>query len=201
VESGEEVASENFHIDGVKKLAKQLDPFLLRKALNRSLNRTTTTAIALAVREVTKTYNIKAGTMKSLIRSRKSAFENLEVIITITSAPTPLYFFGAKVVKVRKRPRNSKKVRTYYGASAKVKKQGRRKKYKHAFIAKVGKQPGIYVRTTEKRLPIRQLKVISPTTMFKIHGKEKIEETFNRVFVARAMHDYKYYLEKAGGGT
>ena len=192
------MSTEYFRVDGVKKLTKQLDPILLKKALNRSLNRTTTTAIALAVREVTKTYNIKASTMKSLMRVKKSILDTLEVTITISSAPIPLYHFGAKTVRVRKKPKNSNKTRTYYGASAKVKKTGKRKRYQHAFIAKVGNQPGVYVRTTSKRFPIRQLKVISPTTMFKIHGKEKIEETFNKVFVTRAMRDYKYFVEKAG---
>ena len=181
----------NITITGVDALKKQYDPKNLQQSLNRGLKRTTTTAVKEASQAVRAVYNIKAKDVKKNLKTRYQT-EELKVIINIRSKSISLYDFGGKQISVKKRPKNSKRSRRYLGASAKVLKAGRRKKYKGAFVATVKGHTAIYRRKTEDRFPIRRLNVISPTTMFKKYGVKKIEAVFNRVFVERVLADYRY---------
>lgn len=185
-------------VKGVKQLEKQLDPRLLQLSLKRGLERTTTTAVKEATQAVTGVYNIKARDVKSYLKVKKPTVEDLVVTIRMSSKPIPLFKFGGKRYRLRKKPKNSSKTRTYYGASAKVLKKERRKKYKGAFVATMGGHTGIYRRKGPKRFPVRELTVISPTSMFRKYGVDKIEAVFERVFLERVMADYRYRMQKRG---
>jgi len=186
-------------VTGVKRLERQLDPKLLQLALKRGLERTTTTAVKEASQAVRAIYNIKARDVKDNLRVKKPTVRDLVVTIYMSSKPIPLFAFGGRRIKVRKKPRNSSRTRTYYGASAKILRKGKRVKYKGAFIASKGAKTGIFKRKGAARLPIVEKRVISPTTMFRKYGVDRIEEVFNRVFEERVMADYRYRISKAGG--
>jgi len=181
-------------VKGIKALERQLDPKLLRMSLRRSLDRTVTTAVKEASMAVRSVYNIKASRLKSYITVRKATVEDLEARITLRSKPIPLIEFGGSKYIAKRKGR-----KVYYGASAKVLKKERKKRYKGAFIATMGSHTGIYRRKGRGRFPVRELTVISATTMFRKYGVDKIEDVFERVFLERVMREYRYQIEKRGG--
>jgi len=179
-------------LNGLKQLQKKLDPNLLTAAYVRALNSTSTSAVAALSTAVTGRYTILVKDFKSTIRKKKATYADPVAVIDITSSPIPLAKFRAKKVRVRR------KGRTYWGASAKVLKKERARRYKGAFMATMKSgHTGVFVRKGSARLPILEKRVISPTTMVKmVDGEDIVEEIFRKHFKERFLKDYKYRIGK-----
>ena len=178
----------------LERMAAAYDPKVIDKALVRTLNETVTTGKKEAVKAVRSVYNIKAADINSKIRIKRATQEWKNNYLYIKSQPIGLIHFGATASKAF--DRGSKR---YFKTKAKVLKTDRKKLVKGAFIGR-GKTSGpwqVFRRTGSKRLPIRKLSVISPTSMFEKYGVKEIENVFKDVFADRFYKNLNFYMSKA----
>jgi len=166
-------------IEGLEKFEEFFDT----KSWYRAQKRTTTEIGRKLrkdlVKDVRKTYNIKASTLKKKIRTRvekKGEGENFEWNMFVKGRPLSLYHFGARQTKK--------------GVSVKVKKSEGRKVVKGAFIAK----GQVFKRVSKKSYPIKALKTLSIPQMFNEEIVTKNLKNISDEYVKRFEHNLLYYL-------
>jgi hypothetical protein len=139
------------NLKAVSLAYKDLADKYVNQATVRALNKTATTVRAEAARKIGREYNIKIGAAKSQMWISRANRGRVMASITVSGRPIPLVEFDAR--------------QTRRGVTVKVK--GTRKVVAGAFIAtmKTGHR-GVYVRSTGKRLPIRQLFSLSLPVAF-----------------------------------
>ena len=165
----------------------------LDKAISSALNKTVTTAkkeMSAAVREI---YNIKKKDLDPKIKVKKSTVNSTESVITIRSRPIGLIHFNATASKAF-----DKGQKRYFKTSAKVLKKSRKKVYKGAFIGKAKDSNSwqVFIRRSNKRLPLIKKSVITPTSMVNKEGKDDFINVIKRDFEKNFDHEFAYYLGK-----
>ena len=165
----------------------------LERAIASAINKTVVTAkkeMSAGVREV---YNIKKRDLDPHITVRKAKASDTQSIITVKSKSIGLIHFNATATKAF--DRGSKR---YFKTSARVLKRNRKRVIKGAFIGK-GKGSRswqVFRRTSSKRLPIRKLSVITPTTMTKKEGVDDFTRVIRKDFNKNFKHEFKYFMGK-----
>jgi hypothetical protein len=136
-----------------KSQLKRLNKFLQRypkaapKIISRSINKTATTARTDISRDVNKTYSLKVGAIKKMIRLFRATRRRWRADLKLANYRIPLKQFSARQIKS--------------GVSYKIKKSGGRKKI-YAFIAKMPSgHEGVFMRAGSEgnyvpRLPINE---------------------------------------------
>lgn len=143
--------SVSHNLSSVALAYKDLADKYVNQATVRALNKTATTVRAEAARKIGREYNIKIGAAKSQMWITQANRGRVKATITVSGRPIPLVEFDARQVRG--------------GVSVKVK--GTRKVVRGAFIAtmRTGHR-GVFVRTSGRRLPIRQLFALSLPVAF-----------------------------------
>ena len=173
----------DINLKGLEKFEKTVNRKIINKAANRTIRRMGTRFRTTAVKEVRKTYNIKAKTLKQKIRARTHYDKegNQSWRFYVSGKPMSLIHFA---------PRQTKK-----GVSVKIKKQSGRKIIKGAFIAK-GKNGNLRVfkRVGKERLPLDTKYTISIPQMFNEEildkAKKEVEDNYQQEF----ERNINYYL-------
>ena len=165
----------------------------LNKAISSAINKSVVTAkkeMSSAVRDV---YNIKKKDLDPKITVKKSSINNTNAVITVRSKPIGLIHFNATASKAF-----DKGQKRYFKTSAKVMKKERKKVHKGAFIGKAKNSNSyqVFRRSSNKKLPIIKLSVITPTTMVKKEGKDDFIEVVERDFTKNFDHEFAFYLGK-----
>jgi len=167
-------------LKGLKEISGMLDKKILGKVTGRTLKRTATKFKTVTIKEVRKTYNIRAKDLKEYIKLKKTG--DMEYRFNIQGKTLGLEKFKARQTK--------------RGVSVMVK-RGQRFKLSHAFLAKDSNgNIRVFERETKKRMPITRLFSLSVPQMFneKIlkKGMKEANETFEKEF----KHNLDYYLGK-----
>ena len=164
-----------------------------KAAIKRTLNETVVSGKTAMSREVVAYYNTKVSDVKKSITVKKATVNNQEVHLRVRSKPIGLIHFGATASKAF-----DKGSKRYFKTKAKVLRKDKKKVVKGAFIGKA-KTSGswqVFRRTTDKRLPIIKMAVISHTTMVERKGidvfEKTVRESFNKVF----MRNFNFFSDK-----
>lgn len=153
----------------------------------RALNRAGISTQTVMAREVSKDMGIKVGDAKKAMKITQAQEGSLQVAVKASGARIPLIAFGAKGPEPsRGRGR---------GVTARM--QGSRKRYAHAFIARMSSgHRGVFQRASTRgpRLPIRQL--FGPSIPF-VFGKfarlglERGEASL----IKNLQHEFRFLLQ------
>jgi len=174
-------------IRGLDKLRQAADPKAFRRAVPLALNRAAAsgkTAASGAIRDI---YNIKKKELDSYMKfTTKATVARPYVVFRIRSRPLGIIHFGATRVKtkVMRKYGRSRKKWTYYTVSAKILRNERKHAYPGMFIgtAQTSHSQQVFRRVGDRRLPVMNPAVISPTSMFDKYGRGPMEKTFDDVF-------------------
>lgn len=157
----------------------------------RAVNRSATSTQAVMAREVARDMGLKVGTAKQAMKLDKATGSRLSAEIEATGAQIPLSEFGAKgPLPSYGRGR---------GVTAKM--QGSRRRYPHAFMARVGSHVGVFARSPDTRgprLPIIELHGPSIPLVF---GKKSPlgMERGNEAMVKNLTHEMEFLLQQVSG--
>ncbi len=166
---------------------------ILNKALSSALNKTITTAKKEMSMGVRKVYNIKKRDLDPKITVKKATAGSTESTITIRSKSIGLIHFNATSSKSF-----MKGEKIYWKTSAKVLKKDRKKVHRGAFISrgKNSKSWQVFRRSSNKRLPLIKLSVITATTMTKKEGADDFFKVIDRDFDKNFQHELQYFSGK-----
>lgn len=168
----------NHNIDEITQLLRLISSDVEKKAAVRALNRTITQAKTAAKREMVKQYSFKSSNVESTMRIFNAHSGNIEAKLTSRGRRTRLIEMAARQTK--------------RGTTVKVSKQ--RKLIKSAFIAQMRNGSiGVFSRTSNKRLPIKQLYTIAiPEAMGSDIVVESMRKTIRERFMDRFKHELAY---------
>lgn len=161
------------------------------KVINSTLNRTIDGVRTDTVREITKTYDIKATPVRASMKLKKSTLSSLQASIASTGSPIPLINF-------RVTPNKPGKLSPGTAIKVSVKRSGGKPLNNDVFIARMSSgHVGIFERVDKGRLPIRELYGLStPQMMAEEHIQGDVltraEERFNQ----RLDHEIQFLLSK-----
>lgn len=196
-------------IDGMDKLINKIRreiPAAADKACVSAVNKLAAQGVTQGVKAITAVYNIKQRDVKKGVKLEKAARGNsaraarLFATIRGSGPRLPIYQFGA----LPKEPPSQKEIPKPYTrrkrASAKVLKQGGRKKFQHAFIAKMlSGHKGMFERTGEvrgRRSIIREIYTMGVAQMFKAKAVDTIKRLVRTKGAQVLKHELDYYLGK-----
>ena len=173
-------------LTGLEKFKNIANQKVFQKAANRTVRRMGTRFRTTAVKEVRKTYNIKAKTLKDKIRARTYYTEK-------DGHHWRFYVSGKPMSLIHFAPRQTKK-----GVSVKIKKQSGRKLIRGAFIArdKYGNLR-VFNRVGKERLPLDSKYTLSIPQMFTDEildkAKKEVEDNYQQEF----ERNINYYLRSS----
>lgn len=162
-----------------------LERHTIPKAVVRSLNRTASSVHTQSNRRIAKLMGTQVGTVKRRVAVIKATTSRWIASLKATGRPFRLVHFKAR--------------QTAAGVSAAA--WGKRKVYKHTFLATVkagdtGVQ-GVFVRTGKKRLPIKQLWGPSvPTTFREPEVQVLMSDTAQTVFDKELKRNLDFYAKR-----
>lgn len=168
----------NHNIDEITQLLRSISSDVEKKAAVRALNRTITQAKTAAKREMVKQYSFKSSNVESTMRIFNANGGRIEAKLISRGRRTRLIEMAARQTK--------------RGTTVKVSKQ--RKLIKSAFIAQMRNGSiGVFSRTSNKRLPIKQLYTIAiPEAMGSDIVVESMRKTIRERFMDRFKHELAY---------
>jgi len=175
--------------DKIKEVEQQLGEYKNKApvALSRGLNRASASAKTSASKKAREAYNIKAKDIGATINITKATKSSLSAVVKSKGERIPLIKF--KVSPSAPRPKKPPKV--LKGAV----KKGGLKDIVGAFVANVNGNKA-FTRTTNKRLPIRQLfGPAVPQMLGSSTVKEFVETEASRVFDQRLDHEIQRIME------
>lgn len=149
----------------------------INRSLNQALNRTATMARTEAVREIRKTYDFKARTVRGTFRITRARGNQAEAVLTSSGRRIRLIDMSAKAGKT--------------GASVRVTKQ--RKTIKSTFIARMPTgHVGVFEREGKKRLGIKEKFTIAVPEAFSAQAvREAMLAKVADVLPRRFEHELK----------
>lgn len=152
------------------------------KATTRALNRTADQVRTVAVKRIAGELGIKQKIVRDGIRVIRAKSRTLTAIVVATGRPLGLIHFRARQT----------------AAGVVVTLGGKRKLYKGAFIGVMpGGHRGVFRRSTDKRLPIRELWGLSiPGTMGQKHIYSALERTVSIRWPINFAADLKFYTNR-----
>ena len=149
----------NIHIEGfenVNRRVKEIDA-AVDKAGRRAVGKVSTGARAEWARAIASEINLPVTQIKELIRIHPS--DRAKIVIQVDSKNVSSLGVGRRVRSLPVIIFGARQSKT--GVSFTIK-RGQRKKVKSAFIATMpGGHKGVFVRTSKKRLPIKELRTTS----------------------------------------
>mgnify|MGYP001339230317 CR=1 FL=1 len=171
----------------------------IEKATVSTLNKLGSQGITQGRKAITSTYNIKAKDVSSsitLIKANKN--HKIATIRAKGDNSLPLFKFGGRPSMPASQAGIKVPYRRRTKASAKVLRGGKREKFKHAFVAKMGSNISIYQRTTGKSLPVKILKTMGVPGMFRSKAITVIDTLIKDKGQQIFEHELKFYLDRAG---
>lgn len=175
-----DIAIQSKEFERASRLLKNL-PGGIEQATSSALNRTLTSVRAKAVKEITRTYDIKSKTVRDSLNIQKSNVNTLSGQIISRGSPIPLINFKVNP----KAPSPKRKKQTFVS----VKKSGA--SLSGAFIAEMPNgHIGVYERIGKRRYPIKQLYGPSaPQMMGESNVIENIQIEANKILRERLEHE------------
>ncbi len=191
-------------VTGIKAQLKRLDPYLVRKAAARAINRVASKGATAARRGITARYTIKQKDIKKNIRvAGKAKPGDLKALLSATGSRIRLIKFQHRIIKTTSRRLGGPGVRV------KVLKAGGYKRMAHGFMGElttlrggdrvgIGKET-IYERMGAKRFPLRSLTGPSPQAMFVAEEVQaKMANRITEEFLKEFEHELQWQLNKVG---
>lgn len=177
--------------DHAKKLLAGI-PDGVSKAVGSALKRTASSGEAYAARAIRQEYIVKASDYKEYTRSKRHVTHDVSGATEVS-----IEFFGYHIPLIRFDTAFGKDGRI----TARVRKTSARQTLENAFAAKLGERTGIYERTSEERVPIRQFWGPSTTQMMSANEavKEDIASHIRNTFDKRIEHEITRVLNGYGG--
>jgi hypothetical protein len=155
----------------------------MRRGISSALNKVMSKASTSASREVRKVYNIKARDIKQRTKIIKANINRAIASFSIEGSRMKLLLFGARDEYPK-------------GVTVMIKK-GSRKRLRSAFVAKMPSGLlNVFIRTTEKRLPIKSLRTLDIATMYNVEGEKAVEKIFNNEYLKIMEHEIDFRLSK-----
>jgi hypothetical protein len=172
----------NHNIDEITRLLQTISSDIEKKAAVRALNRTITQAKTAAKREMVKQYSFKSSTVEATMRIFNAHPGRIEATLNSKGRRTRLINMAARQTKK--------------GTSVKVSRQ--RKIIKSAFIAEMKNGSiGVFSRTSNKRLPIKQLYTIAiPEAMGAQIVSDSMRKTVREKFMDRFQHELNNLMRR-----
>lgn len=170
-------------IKGVDNVLSMTDPKKIDIAAVRSLNHTIGVARTAGLKDTREDWNIKAAPLKKYTKIKRATKGSMTAVFTIESHPIPLIEFAARQTK--------------RGTTYKVKRRTGRQRINSAFITttKSGHR-GVFRRKTKRRLPIVELNIITPTSMFEQESDDVFAKTIKSKFPERFWHELNRLMKK-----
>lgn len=176
-------------------LQKKQVPRAAARALNRTGEEVRTQVVRDLSKEMGKETGLSVSGFRKSIAQKKATQQRLVTELVASGRPLPLMRFGAKqrLIEVKHTKRSLVPV---YEVSAKA--WGKRKTYKGAFIATLRSgRKGVFIRTSKKRLPIKELYGPSiPQTFIDEKIIKGMERHAGRVWPKNFQRELNYYLSK-----
>lgn len=162
-----------------QQLLKALDPKIVKKATNRTINEVGRKFVTKVTKETREDYNITASNLKKAMKVVKSSLETLDFNIKVESELKSVGVnFGARKLK--------KKGYT----SFKIKKKAGKKPLQNSFFAKNGKVVLFRVKGTRE---VHVLKTLSIPQMFKDKTINNAQEQVKSEFPSKLKHNLEFY--------
>ena len=156
----------------------------MAKAQRSATNKLMRKASVAASKKVREVYVIKARDLKQFTKIRRASGSRSTATLIITGSPIGLIHFGPKQVR--------------RGVSVRIKKTSGRKVVKSAFIEVMPSgHIGVFQRVGKGRLPIKELKTLSPIKMYEVEGVRAFENIVLRDARTLLNREMKYYMGRA----
>jgi len=168
-------------LTGLNEILATLNPKQFKKALNRTINDIGGKAKTQMIKEVRKTYNIKARDIKKFTKVRRSRYSNMKYQMEVRGTPLNAIRFGARVLKQRGM------------ISVKIKKANGRKVLNRAFLSKSGKAVLQREKGSQK---IRAVSTISIPQMFNKKTIKNADSMAQREFSKKFQDNFDFYIGK-----
>lgn len=151
-----------------------------QKATVRAMNRVIDMARTEAVRKIREKYSFPATLVRSTLITYKASPQRIEAVVRGRGRRTRLIDMQAR--------------QTRQGVTVRIGKT--RKLIRHAFIATMKSgHTGVYIRTTKKRLPIKELYTISiPEGFASKTVMDALTEKVRDVFPGRLQHELDWLI-------
>jgi hypothetical protein len=166
-------------VEGLDKVLAVLHPEVYRKSLNRTVNNMGEKARTQMVKQVGKSYGMKASEIKSFMKWKKSQTSDLIYFLKIESKRRNVKRFSGKVLK--------KKGYT----SVLIKKENGRKILRNSFLAKNGKAILHRVGNTQQ---IEGVYTISVSQMFNKKILKEADEMVVNEFASKFQSNFNFYI-------
>ena len=133
------------------------------------------------IKEVRKTYNVKAKDIKSFMKIKRSSYSDMRYQMQIRSSPLNAIRFGAKVLKQRGK------------VSVRIKKDNGRKVLNRAFLSKSGKAVLQREKGSQK---IKAVSTISIPQMFNDKILKEADDMARKEFSKKLQDNFNFYIKK-----
>ncbi|GBE37468.1 MAG TPA: hypothetical protein ENH40_06070 [Nitrospirae bacterium] len=179
----------NIEIVGIERIQRELDPKIFKKAFVAALNTTAKQCMAAVDKQIRAEFTLKQKDV--LVKKgsaygfkfKKANYSTLTATIEARGSKFPLISFSAKQTKK--------------GVTVQVKKSGARKLIPGAFIANMAYGKGVFKRKTTKRLPTKELKMIS---IAKLLTRQKSLDVITKTLDSNLQKNYNsailFYMSK-----
>jgi len=171
----------NIEITGLDEALVALNPKVYQKALNRTVNDIGGKVRTQTVKDVRRTYNIKAKDIKQFMQIKRSRYADMKYQMQIRSSPLNAIRFGARVLKQRGK------------VSVRIKKANGRKVLSRAFLSKSGKAVLQREKGSQK---IRAVSTLSIPQMFNEKILKSAEEMAQKEFSKKLQDNFNFYIGK-----
>lgn len=161
------------------------------RAFSNAINRAVTYSKTKAFKEVRKVYTVKQNDLnsKTSTKVQKASTSNPVGYVSFAGVKLPLYKFNTT-------PRSPIKGKNVWAEVMK----GGGTAFESAFIADLGKGPGVFERITSKRYPTEQLMGLSAAQMVQNEGIiDQMTQDAQEKFDERLKHEIDRILNGYGG--
>ncbi len=181
----------DFKFEGIKKLQRQLDPKIVKKATAKTLNVMAVAVKTKSAKKIGERYTLPSARIKKGIQKTATATTNKLMAALLFIGKTPgIQHFKLKV----KEPR---KLKTGYkaGSVSVAVIKGQRKQVKGGFV--IAGKAGVFKRETKERTPLIRIPGPSIRGMFrKIGGSKVVHKVLNERMKKTFWQFYDYYRSR-----
>ena len=156
-----------------------------RRAARSAINKTLRKARTASVRKVRQTYAIRTADVNKHIKLTSASFSDPQGILSIRSKRLGLITFSA-----RQKP-------AWPGTTVKIRRDRDRKLVRSAFIQTANRARHVWMRQGKSRYPLRLLRTLSPTQMFKSVGQREFEDVATREMPPQYEHEIEFFMRRA----
>ena len=194
----------NIKLEGVDRALKMLDPKIVQRAAQRTLERAAKSGKTIISSQIREKFNIKKADLDRKIKINPPWQGKLQAELIVKGEPISLIYFGPKQMAgniqtfisknkgiAQKQTRRASK---FGGVQVRII-RGKEARLRSAFIARgKGGTPFVFRRVGKKRLPLRAMKVVTAQSILKQQGniravKQRILEQLKKEF----KHNLTFY--------